>query len=79
MALEPCGTLATAISFSRTSKGALMLKHLTKGYMCAYNDQTVNFKDELKAEPSHIVFKLIVLLLKNCILLFRVKFDDLLH
>ena len=49
--------------------------------LCAYNDQTVNFKDELKAEPSHIVFKSIVLLLilKNCILLFRVKFDDLLH
>jgi hypothetical protein len=46
--------------------------------LCAYNDQTVDFKDELKAEPSHIVFKSIVLL-KNCILLFRVKFDDLLH
>jgi hypothetical protein len=47
--------------------------------LCAYNDQTVNFKDELKAEPSHIVFKSVVLLLKNRILLFRVKFDDLLH
>lgn len=32
-------------------------KTFDKKLLRAYNDQTVNFKEELKAEPLHIVFK----------------------
>ena len=77
--LAPCGTLATALSFFENFQRRAYAETFDQRLLYAYNDQTLNFKDELKAEPSHIVFKSIVLLLKNCIPLFRVKFNDLLH